>query len=407
MLQAVINRPNWRPGNSISVILHGEGTTKFGKKVIGSAATGKPPQLVIAYEGPLQTSDYLNQTLRTALIKEFDERPSATNMLLVEASASHWVNQTAIEESSFTTLQFLPFGAQLAMPNSPADYAPGDPATPGWMILQMPFLGRLQSESDDFTGKAVLQVDPLLELDDLRTSTPAGKLPSVALSMANRADGVPVTISVSGFDTATGRSFARLDPATLEEAWLRLQHPARENAPKGVRSAMAALTDTSARLSRAIALRQAFDPARSHYPPQAAPPDYMPPADSTGTGLVWRPDALMLLQDYGASTQDAARIYGWHLTGLQLATSTLRGTRAATVRQRHAAATLVPAWHIHDMPVSFAVSPYLGLHFRPGTRGDLRIVAAELLPICETTLIVRSGPIPSRFPVSRIMRAFA
>ena len=46
------------------------------------------------------------------------------NSLLVEASAPHWIRQGPVTAASATTLQFLPFGAQLGILSSQADYRP-------------------------------------------------------------------------------------------------------------------------------------------------------------------------------------------------------------------------------------------------------------------------------------------
>ncbi|MBE9070779.1 hypothetical protein IQ260_29510, partial [Leptolyngbya cf. ectocarpi LEGE 11479] len=142
------------------------------------------------------------------------------NTLLVEASAPHWVNQTPVTTTSATTLQFLPNGNQLAILSNPQDYGPSDPRDPQWLLLTMPFLGRLQHTADDFSRSASpLQVDPIHLLSTADIPSP------LALALTHWVEDVPMDILVPGLDTAPGRTWARLDPLTLEENWFRLQNP--------------------------------------------------------------------------------------------------------------------------------------------------------------------------------------
>jgi hypothetical protein len=79
--------------------------------------------------------------------------------------------------------------------------------------------------------------------------------------------------------------------------------------------------------------------------------------------------------------------YGWHFTGLQILSSNLstNKTDVGNKLQRYAAATLLPALlklkgQVNEIPLSFAVSPYLGLEFRPASKAVvLQLVFAELL----------------------------
>ncbi|ASC70972.1 hypothetical protein XM38_019210 [Halomicronema hongdechloris C2206] len=85
------------------------------------------------------------------------------------------------------------------------------------------------------------------------------------------------------------------------------------------------------------------------------------------------------------------RPYPWHGTGLQLRSSRLWSSTADAAIQRYPAATLLPALlqletTPNPIPCSLAVSPYLGLDFRPaqGTY-ERRIVSAELLGLNPTS----------------------
>ncbi|MEM9161687.1 MAG: LamG domain-containing protein, partial [Cyanobacteria bacterium P01_F01_bin.4] len=176
-----------------------------------------------------------------------------------------------------TTLQFLPNGAQLGILSSPSQYGPSDPTQPKWLLLTLPFLGRLQAPSADGLGldlstsettSSPLQIDPILCLAHQQPS-------SLALMLATwqtLANGAAARLPISGFDTALGRTWARLDPHSLQESWFRLQHPVTERSPGRLQSVLAATPDSPARLSRATALHQSFDHHRQSVPPDASSP---------------------------------------------------------------------------------------------------------------------------------------
>ncbi len=224
-------------------------------------------------------SGYLAAKLRPQLAEgdtpELDKLSADT--LLVEASAPHWLRKKAVLGASATTLQFLPNGSQQAILSNLQDYEPSDPQAPEWLLLTMPFLGRLQDKKADrlellsnskpqpptnATTFSPLQVDPIV---CLVTKT----LPdlSLALNFSSWGNTANVEIAVSNLDTAVGRTWSRLDPLSLEENWFRLQNPLTEPKPTELQSVMAALPDTPARLSRSTALQHAFDAYRESYPP--------------------------------------------------------------------------------------------------------------------------------------------
>jgi hypothetical protein len=334
--------------------------------------------------------------------------------LLVEASAHHLIRLMPVAESVATTLQFLPTGSQGALLSSPADYAPSDPTDPRWLLLTTPFLGRLQDTARDLAQPATgqpspLQVDPLLLIARLRAAAPTAALPALALALCGWADSAPRAVTFASLDTVVGRSFARLDPLALEESWFRAQNPRPEPQDSLLHSVLAALPDTPARLSRAVALRQAFDPRRPFYPPRpASQPALAEP--SPAADPVWREDGLLLTQAVSTlAPSTAPPPYGWTLAAALITSSGLLGQPPADGQgpRRYPAATLIPAPLSLDgadnpRPLNIVVSPYLGLQWRPAptvpTGGPSplqpRLLLAELLCLAPST--VRLQPVASR-----------
>ena len=237
---------------------------------------------------------YWDDTVRTEMMEVLNTLPDS--MLLVEASAPHWIHGQPLSDVQTTTLQFLPNGSQHGALSRPEDYVPSDPADPEWLLLPMPFVGRLQAAAHDVLpeegGGSALQADPVLHLQQQGAAAP-----SLAwiLSHWRKEASAPAKMLVSGFDTALGRTWARLDPTSLEENWFRLQNPVPEPQATTTQSVMVSLPDTPARLSRATALRRAFDAFRPFYPPATPDPLDLLAVGSTGD-IVWRRDSLMTLQ---------------------------------------------------------------------------------------------------------------
>jgi hypothetical protein len=237
---------------------------------------------------------YWGDTVRNEMTQVLNRLPDT--MLLVEASAPHWIHIQPLNGVQTTTLQFLPNGSQHGALSRPDDYLPSDPADPEWLLLPMPFLGRLQAAADDVFsgggGGSALQADPILLLQQQGAAAP-----SLAwlLSHWRKEASAPDKMLVSSFDTALGRTWARLDPTSLQENWFRLQNPVPEPQATVTQSIMAALPDTPARLSRATALRRAFDAFRPFYPPATPDPLELLAVGST-SDIVWRRDSLMALQ---------------------------------------------------------------------------------------------------------------
>lgn len=286
-------------------------------------------------DNPLQTIfGYFNNQFRKDPAQLTDGFGSKqTRMLLVEASAPHLIRQDKLSiTDAATNLQFLPNGSQQATLSSPLDYAPSDPQSPRWLLLQTQFLGRLQNrERDGFnpaaTNLTALNIDPLLRLKRLRQplTTPLSSL-SLAFSSWGHIKDMPgsaVQINVSGADWAVSRSLARLDAISLEENWFRLQHSLSEKQQDGLQSVIASLPDTPARLSRSLSLRRAFDVFRPFYPPEGLKL-YEPPPEIEEANLVWRQSSLTILQGVSDSLNlKNSPPYPWHLTGLQITDSPL------------------------------------------------------------------------------------
>ncbi|TVP63433.1 MAG: LamG domain-containing protein [Leptolyngbya sp. LCM1.Bin17] len=207
------------------------------------------------------------EVLATADNPALDQLMAKT--LLVDLSSPHWIRQVPISTGATTTLQFLPNGVQLGIPSNPEDYVGSDPHAPLWLLLALPFVGRLQHQGRDLPSESDippngLQVDPIVAI----AAQPPEDSLSLAHLLAAWGNTQPLTRVVSSFDTALGRTWSRLDPLSLEESWFRLQHPQPEPSLEGLQSVMATRPDTPARLSRATALQQAFNPHRQSYPPQ-------------------------------------------------------------------------------------------------------------------------------------------
>ncbi|MEM7130406.1 MAG: hypothetical protein AAF702_29040 [Chloroflexota bacterium] len=362
----------------------------------------------------------------------------SADMLLVEASAPHWIRNQSVEELlaeqidfgnddsddsddsddvneidvsvplfSGTTLQFLPTGSHSGILSSLQDYEPSAPSSPEWQLLTMPFLGRLQEASQDgLTTSASgepdaglarinhpLKVDPLLQLWR-KSQGETLELSPLVYMLTSWSVEAEIALRFSEFDHVVSRTWARLDPLSLEENWFRLQNPPTEPPFGRVRSVMAALPDTPARLSRATALRKAFDAFRSYYPPQLAIDAALPtpnPNTDVEKAPVWREERLLLWQAGIQNNSGTTVAYPWLPVGLQLWTSPLLEPSTATSQPHHAAATLLPARLSLDgqdnpTPVSFAVSPYLGLSRHPAPADvELFLASLELLGLDSST----------------------
>lgn len=239
----------------------------------------------------------LRAGLRERLVDALNTLPDDT--LLVEASAPHWISKRALNDARPTTLQFLPGGSQHGILSGPQDYAPSAPHDPAWLLLTTPFLGRLQNAARDIAPAAppasLLQLDPIQQLQ----GAPAGAaLDGLLLALTNRGDDADARLRIADMDSSVGRTWARLDPLTLEENWFRIGAPRPEPPAERLQSIAAALPDTPARLSRSVALRRAFDVFRPSYPP-ADDGRYELPDEVAGAAVLWRPSSILVQQSLG------------------------------------------------------------------------------------------------------------
>lgn len=361
---------------------------------------------------------YLRDQLRGELENdlydaELNKLPKET--LLIEASAPVWIRQTPLQNSNGTALQFLPNGNQLGILSTPEDFNPTDPQNPEWLLLTMPFVGRVQREEDDglddssALAKSILQVDPILRINRSRILQPTTALPKRALAFSCWADDKPLEISISVLDWPAARLFARLDPISLEENWFRLQNPLPEPQPQGLQSVLSSLSETPARLSRAVALRRAFDTFRKFYPPRSIE-DYRLPAMLAADRIEWKENSLLAWQGVSSNwdkehlPQYAQPPYSWHIIGLQILASAFAENHqrdAISEPKRYAAATMLPTLvkqkdAENKIPVSLAVSPYVGLEFKPrGSSNSPQLRSVELLCLEQSSGSLR--PVASHF----------
>ncbi len=319
-----------------------------------------------------------------------DEFARLQQTLLVEASAPHWVRVKENTAGQFTNLQYLPRGTQRAILSTPSDFASPNATEKAWLLLSLPVLGRLQARDKDKLGAAISANDSLLQVDPiayLHRQRLAGvtNFEAVPLALASWEETEDRLFSISEFDLAQRRLFGRLDPATLEESWFRLQNPPTESSGNQLPSVLAALpTDSPGRASRPAILRRLADAYRQGLPPRE-PKAGDPPTDEIAPDaeLIWRRDSLFVLQAVGKDLNKFH--YSFALAGAQFLTAPFAATGQTT---RHSAATLLPAAlrvanQPNPQPVSFAVSPYLSLDYAElGTQtasSKVRLAVGELL----------------------------
>ena len=334
----------------------------------------------------VNAAGYLNRAIRDALAEELAGLPPDT--LLIEASSTHLVRRQAVTAVNPTALQYLPGGTQLAALSGERDFDPSDPADPRWLLLPMVFLGRLQETGRDGLSElpaaaSPVQIDPLLLISAAQQLPPGTALPGLALALANWGDAGPVEITIGTADRLRARSLARLDPVALEESWFRLHHPGPEPAGELLQSVLAATPDTPARLGRTLTLRRLVDPRRSAYPPDSGMPP--PPVQAATDGLTWGEHSLLLPPTVHVDPGPQPPRVGWYLLPAHLSAGLL--PPGAAPASRYPAASLLPATlkvagTANPRPLSLAVSPYLGLQWRPAPADAAlvtRVLLAELL----------------------------
>ncbi|HEX8637007.1 MAG TPA: hypothetical protein VF692_03010, partial [Pyrinomonadaceae bacterium] len=336
------------------------------------------------------------------------------NALLIEASAIQQVLSLPANSDNLTNLQYLPNGIQQAILSLPTDYALPDTSA-DWFLLSLPFLGRLQNRAQDWLEDTIappndsaLAVDPVwLISKKRRAGGSAAALPILPLVMASRGDDKKIEIKFSLFDLTRFRRFKRLDQTTLLESWFRLQNPPpetttadKENEPGSpkLRSVTAALAaDSPSRIGRQTMLNRIFDVRRDKFPPTLGELIDVPPIPVTEK-LLWQPESLLTWQGFSNLVKDEIkdesedddpvweRPYSFYFAAAQIQSAEFSPVASAD-RRRFAAVTLLPAnlrvdGNANEMPIGFAVSPYLGFEFLElkNTSEDLpRVIFAELL----------------------------
>ncbi len=369
-------------------------------------------------------ANYLSMPLCELLSEALDYTDDHT--IIVEASSPFWLRAEPIGTQNFTNIQFLPNGIQSAILSSPEDYLASDPQDPKWQLLCMPFIGRLQRNLDAYTNLEPENVDLLkgLNVDPIIGILGAKNLnmvpPRWALALSSWSDAENYVLSVNIFDSPTFLRFSSLDFQVLQENWIRLQNPPTEGKAQNLTSITASLPDGVSRISRAASLVQAFIAMRMAFPPKAN--DYnlefleewykeinnLEEGEDLGKEIVWedlygrtgpvswREDSLMEFtfpSSLNASNEIPLQWVGLGLNLLELlsiSTTTITTGDA----KRFAAATVIPVPD-HQAPMSFAVSPYLGLKFLSiNENRSLLLVSSELLCLDQVSNSLR--PIISR-----------
>ncbi|HEX6183216.1 MAG TPA: OmpA family protein, partial [Pyrinomonadaceae bacterium] len=223
------------------------------------AAPAKFHEFLQFLNGPTETSGPASDQKKTAVLRQanvglnreallrrlVDDKDASKlkETLLVEASAPHWVSLAQTTAAALTNLQYLPAATQRAILSAPEDFRMRGDGRPSWLLLSLPFLGRLQDLAKDAADAPLgdadsrLQYDPILYLHRRRRD-PSAVLSPVALAFASWEDTWFKRVNIAEFDQAYDRQWERLDPATLEESWFRIQHstPERNGAAPGVKA---------------------------------------------------------------------------------------------------------------------------------------------------------------------------
>jgi hypothetical protein len=332
----------------------------------------------------------------------------ARRALIVEASVPVCVNPDdpndviplqSVPPETFAPLQYLPLGTQRGILSNLDDFSAG--RTPiarasHWVYLPLPFLGRLQDPARDGTttidlpgaGESRLRLDPILHIYAQALASGGKPIDTLPLLLASWADNTASTLDFQTFDVVPGQSWPRLDPATLEESWFRVLSGALVSPPPppppGTSTVDAIPTagsvleglplDSPGRLSRSDALTALIDPNRQFYPPRLAPAaaaaaGVKGPGPSSSINFVWGQDALYVQQRViDVVNRDP---HAFALPGKRLIQFDRLARASSDAVRRHSAVTLLPPPLTPGLkvppsfphPVSFAVSPYLGVDY--------------------------------------------
>ncbi|AXA37947.1 OmpA family protein [Rhizobium leguminosarum] len=304
--------------------------------------------------------------------------------LVVEASVALWLkgpDTRSEREPAMTTLQFLPNAVQRAELATPEDIGLVNHDEPPWLTLGLPFIGRMQPLENDIlqAPSSILMVDPVLAL----SRNPQQPNPAVCALACRSENDSSIQVRVSEFDAPEAARWDRLNEGALEEAWFRIQQPPPEPSSSSTFAPLLASApqDSPGRLSRRIALENAFRAQRAGVPPKVAD---TPSDPSLRVGdLVWRENnwfGLQMVSDLPSSSPQAFFLPGYLLSSIWAA------SRSKALEHVLVSATLVPitprqAELSNNQPVGLAVSPYrcLGSTHFDGVPGSVVLTLAEVL----------------------------
>ncbi|MDB6131784.1 MAG: hypothetical protein JWM59_27 [Verrucomicrobiales bacterium] len=342
---------------------------------------------------------YFREGLKDELVQRLK---TLKKSLVVEAGTSAWLGHRATlpAELALTDLLILPSGEAEAALSLPEDFVrkPEEPED-FWLLLQMPFLGRLSKAGKGPGGCE--WPDPLQE-DELKTK--------LGRWMSHRAEQlVGLTLTLGIHDLPRRRKLPALDSLML----LRNQERAVMGLPlvhRDLPSVIEAVPSEAAGYGDPLALQRRFAPDHAQAGKILAVPD--PAAGVAGGALTWLRAALMVFQACYAASTPVGPEHAWIAPGLHL----LRGgifpppgaAEPAPRLAHHAAATIVfPAALVPDAaerPLSLVCSPYAKLNLRlieeptPGSPGPAReVLGRHLELIAIDPLSAKLGVIATRF----------
>ncbi|MBN1482637.1 hypothetical protein EH223_11515 [candidate division KSB1 bacterium] len=324
----------------------------------------------------------------------------------IEASAPQWISGKPVKDLGWTTLQYLPGGAQVAVPSAPSHYLPGDPDTQEWNLFITPFIGRIlvPNAKEGDNEPASFSYDPveLLTKNDLSDT-----MQGLVAAFTNRNFTSSVSVRLPDFEVVLSRRWARLDPVILQENWFKLQHPLPEDQYAGIQSILVSFPEGFARLSRARALQDALTSFRTEYPPKSERKtsiDELSPIDLHGD-VEWRQHGMLRFSACLSilAPKNIEISYPWLLFGLQIAETSWQTSTSTTSESdvtRYPAVTILPVQKqdVPDnrLPHCFAVSPYIGIDFwsTPESLSLERLVSSTEL-LCYDPLHFQLLPVSS------------
>jgi hypothetical protein len=256
------------------------------------------------YATPLSTNTYgyFSGAMCTELINDLSRlftppAPPETH-IIVEATAIHWLRAMPDVAVPSMALERLPIGNLEAGLTNQADYDTKGSLDSDWLMVTLPFLGRMQTLEDvsldqNAGAGSPFVTDPVLQL--LRQRMLEQDFAFIARAFSSWNQGVTALFRLSAMDFAAGRSRAQLPFTTLQEAFYRLMHPVSQPAALPDAATMVSHSTGPAQLSTPGVLARSFDTRRQDYPP-ATPADYQLPAGTVTRPIQWRENSLAVIQ---------------------------------------------------------------------------------------------------------------